>query len=93
MQYYTFKLDAASQDLWTIITPFGKYNYTWLPMGLKRSPDIAQSVMENVIASIPDINVYIEDVGAFSTSWNNHLVLLDKVLCCLSDNSFTVNPL
>ena len=62
-------------------------------MGLKCSPDITLSIMENVRAIIPDVDVYIDDVGAFSTSWEQHLILLDKVLCCLSNNGFTVNPL
>ena len=93
MQYYTFELDEESQNLCIIITPFGKYKYTRLPMGLKRPPDISQSIMENVLAGIDAADIYIDDVGAFSSSWQEHLALLDTILCRLCDNGFTFNPL
>jgi hypothetical protein len=41
-----FELDNKSQDSCTIITPFGKYKYLGLLMGLKCSPDIAQAIVE-----------------------------------------------
>ncbi|KAL7474213.1 hypothetical protein ACHAW6_001219, partial [Cyclotella cf. meneghiniana] len=84
LQYYTFELDEESQDHFTIITPFGKYNYTRRLMGLKCSPDIAQFIMESVSSDINDANVYIENVGAFSKDWDHHVQLLTINLHCLS---------
>jgi hypothetical protein len=75
MQYYTFELDKESQDLCTIITPFGKYKYLRLPMGLKCSPDIAQAAIENVHSDIKDA----DDVGAFSSDWDHHVNLLATI--------------
>jgi hypothetical protein len=93
MQYYTFELDEESQNLCTIITPFGKYKYLRLSMGLKCSPDIAQAAMENVLSDIKDADGYIDDVGAFFNDWDHHVNLLATILQQLHENGFTINPL
>jgi hypothetical protein len=62
-------------------------------MGLKRSPDFAQKVMKNFFREVQDAEVYIDDIGAFSNSWEEHMALLSKILTLLQDNGFTVNPL
>ncbi len=80
MQYNMFELDKETQDLCTIITPFGKYKYLRLSMGLKCSPDIAQAAMEDVLSDIGDADVYIDDVSAFSSDWNHHINLLANIL-------------
>ncbi|KAL7482115.1 hypothetical protein ACHAW6_007813 [Cyclotella cf. meneghiniana] len=93
MQYYTFKLDEYSPELCFIITPFEKYKFLRLPMGLKCSPNMAQSIMESDLAGIDDADVYIDNVGAFLHTWDDHIKLLGNILCHLRENDFTINPL
>ena len=93
MQYYTFLLDEASRNLCTFATPFGLYRYCRLPMGVSESPDIATENMHLVLDGIEDIEFYMDDIGVFSSSWDNHLSLLSLVLTRLQDVGFTINPL
>jgi hypothetical protein len=93
VQYYIFELDEESKDLCTISTPFGKFKYNRLPMGLKCSPNITQEVMENIFRDVVEVQVYINDTGIFSDSWEQHLAVLCKVHQKPQENGFTVNPL
>ncbi len=40
-------------------------------MGLKCSPDFTQEVTKNIFRDVAEVEVYIDDVGIFSNSWNN----------------------
>ena len=93
MQYYTFELDEASKDLCTIATSFGLYRYARLPMGVSTSPDMAQEIMEQVLSNLEDTEVYLDDIAAFSSHFDSHIALLEKILQRLQDNGFSVNPL
>jgi thiol-disulfide isomerase/thioredoxin len=48
--------------------------------------------MEQVLRNL-DVEVYIDDIGIFSNSWEDHCKALDAVLECLQENRFKVNPL
>jgi hypothetical protein len=94
MQYYIFEPDDESKKLCTIVTPYGKFKYNRLPMGLKCSSDIAQEVMETCLRGIEDTECYIDDIGASLNSWSDHLSALDRILLTrLVENGFRINPL
>ncbi|KAL7462750.1 hypothetical protein ACHAXS_003128, partial [Conticribra weissflogii] len=78
MQYYTFELNDKSKDFCAIITPFGKYCYQQLPMGLKCSPNFVHEIMEDVLQDIKECNVCLDDIDVFSFSWGKHIMLLAK---------------
>ncbi len=48
---------------------------------------------ENVLSDIKDVDVYINDVGAFSNDWDHHVNLVATILRQLCENGFTINPL
>ena len=84
MHYYTFELDEESQDLCTIITPFGKYKYLRMPQGIKVAPDIAQAVMTNLFRHMDEVSVFLDDASVWTNdSFETHLESIRKVLTIL----------
>jgi hypothetical protein len=68
MGYDHIKLSPSSKCLCTIVTPFGKYEYQRLPMGLCNSPDIFQERMYEIFSDLEYVCVYIDDLLVTSTS-------------------------
>ena len=95
MMYYSFELDDKSADLCTIVTPYGKYKYRRMAMGLKPAPDIAQSNIEHVLQGLKKngVEAYIDDIGIFSNSYDEHMKTIKEVVQRLQQSGFKVNPL
>ena len=93
MMYYNLELDDESKELCTIVTPYGKFAYQRMAMGLKTAPDEAQSIIEECLRDL-NVDVYIDDIGIFTKgSYEEHLELIGKVLQRLEENGFRVNPM
>ena len=94
MGFSTFEIDAPSQQLCIISTPYGLYKYKRLPMGITNSPDLFQSVMHPLFSDLPNVECFLDDIGIFSLgSFADQISQIHQVLLRLERNGFTVNPL
>ena len=92
MGYYHIVLTPFSRKLCTIVTPWGKYEYLRLPMGLCNSPDIFQERMHELMSGLDFVRAYIDDILVMTTSdWDDHLSKLDEVLTRLGSVGLKVN--
>eukprot|EP00804_Cyclotella_cryptica_P003900 CCRYP_015770-RA/>CCRYP_015770-RA protein AED:0.36 eAED:0.40 QI:0/0/0/1/0/0/4/0/335 len=88
MGYYT--IDASK--ICTIIFPWGKYSYLRLPMGIAGSPDIFQSKMTELMATLKFVRAYISDLLCITKgTLEDHLAKLELVLSRLQDVNLKVN--
>ncbi len=92
MGYYTIRLDPDSSKICTIISPWGKYCYKRLPMGIAGSPDIFQAKMMELMESIEHVQAYLDNLLCISRgSLEDHLDKLEEVLKRLCDADLKVN--
>ena len=90
--YYTVRLDFSSQKLCTIITPWGKYQYQRLPMGVNVSPDVFQEKMSELMEGLEFVRTYLDDLLIISNgSFGDHLRQLDTVLSRLRTAGLKIN--
>ena len=81
MGYYTIHLDKNAQNVCTIITPWGKYSYTRLPMGIKCAGDLFQDRMSTLMQQLEYVHVYLDDLLFLSGgTFEDHLLKLGTML-------------
>ena len=92
MGYYTIRLSMGAQKICTIVTPWGKYSYTRLPMGIMCAPDIFQEKMSTLMQHLEYVVTYLDDLLVLTTkSYDEHLERLSKVLERLSTAGLRIN--
>src|SRR5210317_758151 len=92
MGYYHIELTPNSSRLYTIVFPWGKYEYLQLPMGLCNSPNIFQEKINDLMDGLDFVRAYLDDVLIpTKNSFEEHLEQLEKVLTRLQSAGLKVN--
>jgi Reverse transcriptase (RNA-dependent DNA polymerase). len=91
-QFYHFSLDPESRRYVVITTPFGKYRYKRLPMGIKIAPSYAQAVMTKLFRDLMDfVECFMDDLAIFTKgTFEQHLKDVDLVLSRLNAANFSI---
>ncbi len=92
MGYYTIRSDPTATKMCIFIFPWGKYSYQRLPMGFSGSADIFQAEMENLMATLEYIRVFIDNLLVITKgSLDDHLDKLKQVFIRLRDVGLKIN--
>eukprot|EP00731_Ephydatia_muelleri_P004047 Em0002g223a len=83
--YLQLPLEEESKEYVTISTHQGLYRYNRLPFGVSSAPAIFQRTMESLLAGIPNVSVYIDDLLVSGSTEEEHLHTLEAVLDRLSN--------
>ena len=62
-----------------------------MPFGISAAPELYQYVMNEILAGLDGVIVYLDDVLVFGKDQQEHDMRLEKVLCRLSENGVRLN--
>ena len=74
-----------------ICTPFGLFEYVRMPFGLKNAAQAFQRMMDQILAGLPYVFVYLDDILIASKTKEDHKRHLEEVLEILQMNGLVVN--
>ena len=89
--YLQLKLDEGSRDYVTINTHKGLFRYTRLPYGLSVAPSIFQRTLECVLAGIPHVCIFLDDILVTGKTQSEHVANLRLVLKRLDEAGLKLN--
>ncbi|XP_043916305.1 uncharacterized protein K02A2.6-like [Protopterus annectens] len=88
--YQQVVLEEGSKTYVTLNTHKGLFQVNRLPFGVSSSPAIFQRIMEGLVAGIPKVAVYLDDILLMGRNIREHLETLNEVLSRLREAGLRV---
>lgn len=90
--YYQIPVEPNSQKYTAFVTHEGHYQFTRMPFGLVNAPSVFQSLMNDLISSLPpgEVVAYLDDTVIPSTTIKEGLERLERFLQALAKVGLTL---
>lgn len=85
-------LDEESKKLTTFLTPFGRYYFNRLPMGISSAPEHFQSQMRQILEGCKFTVCHMDDILVWGSDEEDHDINLRTVMERLRKANVTLNP-
>lgn len=89
--YWQVPLTSQASEISAFFTPDYFLQYSVMPFGMRNAPAPFQRLVNIVLAGVPKWNVYLDDLVVYSSSWSEHIALLQTVFERLAKASLTLN--
>ncbi|KAK7910413.1 hypothetical protein WMY93_015097 [Mugilogobius chulae] len=89
--YHQMPLHPESRDITAFITHEGLFRFCRVPFGLASAPSAFQKMMSIVLAGLPGVQVYLDDIICYGDTQKDHDDNLRRVLHALTNAGLKLN--
>jgi len=91
--YWQVPLDVESVPVSAFVTPFGHFQWRYMPFGLRNAPATFSRLVTKLLLGLESFcAAYLDDIIIFSDSWEEHLRHLRMVFDRIRDAHLTLSP-
>ena len=89
--YWQVPLEEEAVPISAFVTPFGHFQWKYMPFGLRNAPATFQRLVHKVLFRLDEFTAaYLDDILIFSNTWHEHVCHIKEVLKRIKQAGLTI---